>query len=50
MTTSELVRQAVLSFDPSVDMEELNTLSMKLAGLAERLENELDCDAEDLAA
>ena len=47
MTTSELVRRAVVSYDPEVDMDELEALAEELAGVVARTEKKLD---ENLAA
>lgn len=51
MSASELVRRAVVSFDPAVDMEELRALAQELAGVAERMDQKLTArlvEIEDL--
>ena len=47
LTTSELVRRAVVAYDPDVDMEALQTLAQELAAVVERTEMKLD---DNLAA
>ena len=48
-TTSELVRRAVVAYDPEVDMDELQTLAGELADVAERMEGKLDTKLAEIA-
>lgn len=50
LTTSELVRRAIVAFDPMVDLEELKALAEELAGVANRMEQSLDASLEAIAA
>ena len=50
LTTSELVRRAVVAFDSDADMDELRAIADALAGLAERLERKLAANLDDIAA
>lgn len=49
LTTSELVRRAVVAYDPEVDMDEVQALAEELAGVAERMEKKLDANLESIA-
>ena len=49
MTTSELVRQAVVAFDPEIDMDELRALSGQLASMVEETEKKLDANLVAIA-
>jgi hypothetical protein len=50
ISTSELVRQAVVSFDPEIDMDELRALSAQLATMVVETEKKLDANLADIAA
>lgn len=49
MTTSELVRRAVVSFDPEIDMDELRALSEQMATVIEQTEKTLDANLAAIA-
>ena len=50
ITTSELVRRAVVAFDPEIDLDELRALSEQLATMAAETERKLDANLADIAA
>ncbi len=49
LTTSEFVRRSVVTYDPEVDMDELQALAEELAGVADRMEKKLDASLTAIA-
>jgi hypothetical protein len=49
LTTSELVRRAIMAFDPDVDMEELEILARELALATDRMDRKLTETLEAVA-
>jgi hypothetical protein len=49
LTTSELVRRAIMAFDPDVDMEELEVLARELALATDRMDRKLTETLEAVA-
>ena len=49
VTTSELVRRAIVTYDPDHDLGELKALVDELTGAASRMEKKLDATLEKVA-
>lgn len=49
VNASELVRRAVVAYDPEIDMEELQALAEQLAAMVDETEQKLDANLAEIA-